>query len=427
MLTVSSPNAVGHPALISSSPRQRPLRTESLPSRISPTFQVLASISEEYSDVHDQVIVNANLKSPEPMSPSTATATGTSRPKLHLSKTYAGSIRNQTRSTHLKHKMKLRIRTKAGAFNFDRDCGICFDPAVRPSRTKCCGKIFCEDHLHDWLKGSLNCCPVCSSNCHPQAGTISLAPPKTPTIYNTFVSISRSPATPHNLSLAAPPASPVPSFRSQPFPLAPHTPPSVQPSSIQFTNLTAITHSPNSGSWSRLRRSPRKGSSPSTPLGPRRLRSATQLRLDAVSNILARDIARGLARRDPHTIMVYSSESATNPNVDRNLLPSPSPPFFSFRRFLWNLLSYPLSYLFDIDPTLPHPRSLDSPISPFPLLSPTRPGGDALSECDSDSLVRGLSSLGSDMLARVLSMVGMLLFLHVFFIGKTTAGLDVFD
>ncbi|KAJ3729652.1 hypothetical protein C8R42DRAFT_171749 [Lentinula raphanica] len=31
----------------------------------------------------------------------------------------------------------------------DMTCMICFHPPQRPSRTKCCGKLFCEDHLHD--------------------------------------------------------------------------------------------------------------------------------------------------------------------------------------------------------------------------------------------------------------------------------------
>ncbi|KAJ2912604.1 hypothetical protein MD484_g7810, partial [Candolleomyces efflorescens] len=31
----------------------------------------------------------------------------------------------------------------------DRDCGICFEYAVKPARTMCCGKIFCKEHLDD--------------------------------------------------------------------------------------------------------------------------------------------------------------------------------------------------------------------------------------------------------------------------------------
>lgn len=31
----------------------------------------------------------------------------------------------------------------------DRDCGICFEYAVRPSRTSCCGRVFCKEHLED--------------------------------------------------------------------------------------------------------------------------------------------------------------------------------------------------------------------------------------------------------------------------------------
>lgn len=31
----------------------------------------------------------------------------------------------------------------------DRDCGICFEYAVRLARTACCGKVFCQEHLED--------------------------------------------------------------------------------------------------------------------------------------------------------------------------------------------------------------------------------------------------------------------------------------
>ncbi|KAJ3965543.1 hypothetical protein EV361DRAFT_938667 [Lentinula raphanica] len=63
----------------------------------------------------------------------------------------------------------------------DMTCMICFHPPQRPSRTKCCGKLFCEDHLHDWLDKSSNQCPSCSAYCHPNTHVISLAPPASPT------------------------------------------------------------------------------------------------------------------------------------------------------------------------------------------------------------------------------------------------------
>ncbi|KII86708.1 hypothetical protein PLICRDRAFT_265726 [Plicaturopsis crispa FD-325 SS-3] len=66
----------------------------------------------------------------------------------------------------------------------DRDCGICFDPALKPARTKCCGDIFCHEHLSDvspysWLTGpaSDGRCPSCGENCSLNTDTISLASP----------------------------------------------------------------------------------------------------------------------------------------------------------------------------------------------------------------------------------------------------------
>ncbi|KAF8965892.1 hypothetical protein BDZ97DRAFT_1917903 [Flammula alnicola] len=61
----------------------------------------------------------------------------------------------------------------------DRDCGICFEYAVVPCRTLCCGKIFCTGHLQDWLHGpnAEGRCPNCENACSLEGGTLSLAPP----------------------------------------------------------------------------------------------------------------------------------------------------------------------------------------------------------------------------------------------------------
>ncbi|KAF9445462.1 hypothetical protein P691DRAFT_762489 [Macrolepiota fuliginosa MF-IS2] len=60
----------------------------------------------------------------------------------------------------------------------DRDCGICFEYAVRPSRTLCCGNIFCSEHITDWLHGpsSDGRCPSCSAPCST-SNIISLVAP----------------------------------------------------------------------------------------------------------------------------------------------------------------------------------------------------------------------------------------------------------
>jgi len=46
----------------------------------------------------------------------------------------------------------------------DKDCAICFEPAINPRKTSCCAQIFCYNHLADWLKSNKNC-PSCNSRC----------------------------------------------------------------------------------------------------------------------------------------------------------------------------------------------------------------------------------------------------------------------
>ncbi|KAJ6587908.1 hypothetical protein B0H19DRAFT_1366692, partial [Mycena capillaripes] len=45
------------------------------------------------------------------------------------------------------------------------DCGICFEHAVAPVRTPCCGHVFCAEHIAAWLHGpaSDGRCPACRS------------------------------------------------------------------------------------------------------------------------------------------------------------------------------------------------------------------------------------------------------------------------
>ncbi|KAF9077298.1 hypothetical protein BDP27DRAFT_1413723 [Rhodocollybia butyracea] len=137
--------------------RRRPSRTHSLPA-------LLASISEEHDGSDGGVISKAD-------------------PAVQDLKSLVPSKWSGSDPAFNARKVKLRIRTKNTLFDCDRTCGICFDLAVRPSRTRCCGIIFCEDHLNDWLKGSTNRCPACTAPCHPQTGTISLASPISPTIH----------------------------------------------------------------------------------------------------------------------------------------------------------------------------------------------------------------------------------------------------
>ncbi|KAJ3810238.1 hypothetical protein F5876DRAFT_76957 [Lentinula aff. lateritia] len=479
-------------ALILLPSRQRPARTRSLPARINLPSQALASISEEHSDVHShndkQGVVELRSRIQRPgakkleclestqstsglfpgadSDTTTTTTTNTAQPRLLLqwSKSDPSPLtRNQLgdntgANSNPKNKAKLRIRTRTSSsspssrFNFDRDCGICFDPAVRPSRTRCCGKMFCEEHLHDWLNGSLNRCPACASECHPQTGTISLAPPMTPTIHNVPMglvsthALARTPRTPPTLRTPRSPPTPhsPPSSLSRPLPV--HAPAPIRPSSTYFANL-ANTKSPISSNNDSLdptldcsadsdygsgalihtppgNRPPEGSRGPASPSSPR---SATLLlMLNAVSQSLTQKIVQGLARRDTNQDLGYVP-ATVNPNAELGL-PTPSragspESFSSSPSPPWSPSSY-FNFDFDFGPDPSRPSDLPNrSSSPFPLFSPTRLGGLSRVEDGSlgnqDALVRGLSDLGSKMLGRVLSMVGMVLVLSVLFVGRT--------
>ncbi|KAK1224070.1 hypothetical protein PQX77_008400 [Marasmius sp. AFHP31] len=81
------------------------------------------------------------------------------------------------RSSSFAEKQRKRPRPVRDAV--DRDCGICFEFAVSPSRTLCCGKLFCMEHITHWL----NCpesdgrCPSCGTLCNLENGILSLASP----------------------------------------------------------------------------------------------------------------------------------------------------------------------------------------------------------------------------------------------------------
>ncbi|KAI0304287.1 hypothetical protein B0F90DRAFT_1232899 [Multifurca ochricompacta] len=58
-------------------------------------------------------------------------------------------------------------------------CGICFESAVKPNKARCCGQLFCYQHLSDWLTGtgSDGRCPTCRVPLSLETDTISLHPP----------------------------------------------------------------------------------------------------------------------------------------------------------------------------------------------------------------------------------------------------------
>ncbi|KAJ7450155.1 hypothetical protein FB451DRAFT_1286288 [Mycena latifolia] len=60
--------------------------------------------------------------------------------------------------------LKIAARGRAEA---QRDCGICEGAAMDPVRTLCCGKVFCREHIEDWLysPASTGLCPACAAPC----------------------------------------------------------------------------------------------------------------------------------------------------------------------------------------------------------------------------------------------------------------------
>jgi len=61
-------------------------------------------------------------------------------------------------------------------------CGICFESAVKPNKSRCCGQLFCFQHLSDWLSASCSDgrCPTCRVPLSLETDTISLHPPAKP-------------------------------------------------------------------------------------------------------------------------------------------------------------------------------------------------------------------------------------------------------
>ncbi|KAL0566452.1 hypothetical protein V5O48_015562 [Marasmius crinis-equi] len=63
-----------------------------------------------------------------------------------------------------KHRRRNALKEGKGR-SIDKDCGICFEYAVNPARTLCCGKLYCTEHITDWLQGpsSDGKCPSCGA------------------------------------------------------------------------------------------------------------------------------------------------------------------------------------------------------------------------------------------------------------------------
>lgn len=82
----------------------------------------------------------------------------------HRSTNYmeAASSSSTSSSTKLGPSARRPSLTSRKSREADRDCGICLETAVKPCRTRCCAKMFCSDHLNDWL-GTSEHCPNCNT------------------------------------------------------------------------------------------------------------------------------------------------------------------------------------------------------------------------------------------------------------------------
>ncbi|KAJ6483308.1 hypothetical protein C8R45DRAFT_300533 [Mycena sanguinolenta] len=94
----------------------------------------------------------------------------------------------------------------------ERDCGICFEPAVSPVRTRCCAHLFCAEHITAWLHGpaSDGRCPACRAPVsddallalgHPALSTLHVPPVAPPPSRSAspFL-VDTSPPAPHHSS-----------------------------------------------------------------------------------------------------------------------------------------------------------------------------------------------------------------------------------
>ncbi|KAF4617782.1 hypothetical protein D9613_006302 [Agrocybe pediades] len=145
--------------------------------RIPPPLR-LGSISEE--DSSSEYYMNLGAETPVSSTPNLV---GNSAFVKQWAEAGVAVPRVPARRTSLRAlsaKAKERERSSSSRKDWvDRDCGICFEYAVVPCRTLCCGKIFCTEHLADWLHGpnAEGLCPNCENVCSLEGGTLSLATP----------------------------------------------------------------------------------------------------------------------------------------------------------------------------------------------------------------------------------------------------------
>ncbi|KDQ50277.1 hypothetical protein JAAARDRAFT_42272 [Jaapia argillacea MUCL 33604] len=177
-----------------------------------------------------QLVFDISLPSPSDSSSSSSA----SSPSVHGVRVQSGnsSTARRWRSSTWPQAKYGHYRKKELAKRrvMDEDCGICFELAVLPIRTRCCLQLFCATHLSDWLEsaGSDGRCPTCRVRCSISENTVSLVSPSTSS------SPRKSPSPPPHLHLSESHLSPrMPTSLKSTVPRAP--PPSPTLASMSHT------------------------------------------------------------------------------------------------------------------------------------------------------------------------------------------------
>ncbi|KAF8476657.1 hypothetical protein DFH94DRAFT_101842 [Russula ochroleuca] len=121
-------------------------------------------------------------------------------------------------------------------------CGICFESAVKPNKSRCCGQLFCFQHLSDWLSATSSDgrCPTCRVPLSIETDTISLHSPAKPKL--SAVSFLPTPLPPRRRSPS--------SLRSRRFMLSPRNSSSSSSSSSSQEQDSDVGSSTTSSSTS---------------------------------------------------------------------------------------------------------------------------------------------------------------------------------
>ncbi|KAH9991304.1 hypothetical protein BJV77DRAFT_551054 [Russula vinacea] len=149
-------------------------------------------------------------------------------------------------------------------------CGICFESAVKPNKSRCCGQLFCFQHLSDWLSASCSDgrCPTCRVPLSLETDTISLHSPAKPRL--SAVSFLPTPLPPRRRSPS--------SLRSRRFMLSPRSSSSSSGSSSSQEQDSDVGSSTTSSSTS----DSEDGASPK-----RSRSSSVQPKYDSVSEMMS--------------------------------------------------------------------------------------------------------------------------------------------